>query len=107
VTGPAEVTLRAPTPVETELRLEWTPDAARLLQGTRLLAEARRAGVPEAPLPVPFDVAVEASRHYPGLVRHHFPGCLVCGSQRVPADGIRIWAGPVPGRRPTRLLVRS
>ena len=97
-TGPAEVTLRAPTPVETELRLEWTPDEARLLDESRLLAEAFRADVPDAPPPVSLDVAVEAARDYPGLARHPFPGCVVCGSLRAPGDGMRVWPGPVPGR---------
>ena len=90
--------MRAPTPVETELRLEWTPDEARLLDESRLLAEAFRADVPDAPPPVPLDVAVEAARDYPGLARHPFPGCVVCGSLRAPGDGMRVWPGPVPGR---------
>ncbi|MGZ4666017.1 MAG: PaaI family thioesterase [Frankiaceae bacterium] len=99
--GPAEVTLRAPTPVDAQLRLQWRPDAARLLAEEEPLAEARPADVPVPPPPVPVDVAVESARNYPGLERHPFPTCVVCGSLRAPGDGMRVWPGPVPGRPDT------
>lgn len=37
-----------------------------------------------------------------GLARYYtdpfFPGCFVCGMDRQPGDGLRIFPGPVPGR---------
>jgi hypothetical protein len=52
-----------------------------------------RVDVPE---PVDLATATEASRAYAGLTRHPFPRCFVCGPER--SDGLRIFAGQVPGR---------
>jgi len=52
--------------------------------------------VPEAP---PWEEAEAASARYPGFADHAFPRCFVCGPNREPGDGLRIFAGPlVDGR---------
>ena len=90
VGNPAEVTLRAPPPLERPLRF----DGRRLWAGHELVAEASRAGVAiEPPEPVSFDDAVEAATPDLGSP---FPECFVCGHAR--EDGLRIFAAPVPGR---------
>jgi hypothetical protein len=42
--------------------------------------------------------ALEASRHFSGFTRHSYPRCFVCGTERTRGDGLRIFAGRVPGR---------
>jgi hypothetical protein len=86
----AEVTLRVPPPLDTELR--W--DGERLLDGDLVVAEGHAAEVEgEPPGPVSFARAEEASRHYPGFEAHAFPTCFVCGPDR--EDGLRIFAAAV------------
>jgi hypothetical protein len=92
---PAEVTLRRPPPLRRTLRF----DGERLWDDEALVAEARRASVDLAyPEPVTFAAAVLASERYPGFERHSFPTCFVCGPERKPGHGLRIFAGPVEGR---------
>ncbi|MEU7610496.1 hypothetical protein [Micromonospora sp. NPDC049204] len=94
-TGPVEVTLRRPPPLDTELIL--TDGEVRDPAG-ELVAEVRPAGVVDVVVPpVDLDTAVAAATRYPGLVEHPFPGCYVCGPQR--ADGLRIFPGRLPDGR--------
>jgi hypothetical protein len=96
---PAEVTLRRPPPLGRPLRLEKREDWAVLLDGDQLVAEGRLAPVDlEAPDPVSYEDAELAARSYAGFERHAFPACFVCGPEREPGDGLRIFAGPVRGR---------
>jgi hypothetical protein len=100
--GPVEVTLRAPTPLDTPLELRVADDHASLSQGEGLLATARRSpGRLQAPAPVDWDEAVAAESGFVGHHDHPFPGCFVCGTGRAVGDGLRIFPGPVasdPGR---------
>lgn len=99
VPGAAEVTLRVPPPLDTELRVERQGDGARLLAGDLLVAEARPATVDlEVPPPVSFAEAEKASRGYPWFTGHPFPSCFVCGPERTARDGLRILPGAVEGR---------
>ena len=55
-----------------------------------------KLAIPESP---GYLQAQEAARHGPHDSREHpCPGCFVCGPDRAPGDGLRIFAGPVPGR---------
>ncbi|WP_157244379.1 PaaI family thioesterase [Nonomuraea typhae] len=92
-----EVTLHAPTPLDTELRLEHMANCASLHHGDKLLAEA----IPvhedlKAPEFVRFADAARAEAGFPGWRGHAFPDCFVCGL-RAPGDGLRIFPGPVEG----------
>ena len=91
VGAPAEVTLRRPPPLGRPL--------AAVRDGDALVAEAVAARVVlEPPEPVDPARAESAAARYPGFERHAFPTCFVCGPARAEGDGLRIFAGPVPGR---------
>ncbi|MET7865775.1 hypothetical protein [Micromonospora taraxaci] len=94
-TGPVEVTLRRPPPLETELSLV---DGEVRDPAGDLVAEVRPVDAVDAVVPpVDLETAVAAATRYPGLVEHPFPGCYVCGPQR--ADGLRIFPGRLPDGR--------
>lgn len=100
IDGPAEVTLRKPPPLERLLRVETDSAGARLMDGDALVAAARPTTLTVDPLPaVPLTAATEASATSPFLdtTVHPFPSCFVCGPERDNGDGLRIFAGRVPG----------
>jgi hypothetical protein len=94
--GGAEVTLRSPPPLERALAVGRDDDMLRVVDGETVVAEAVpgwvELDVPEAP---PWEEAEAASARYPGLSDHAFPRCFVCGPNREPGDGLRIFAGPL------------
>jgi hypothetical protein len=97
--GPAEVTLRLPPPLGRPLRVEKPRGRVEVYDGDALVAEAGPATVElDVPEPVTFDEAVEAARGYPGFETHAFPECFVCGPEREPGEGLRIFAGRAAGR---------
>ena len=94
--GRAEVTLRAPPPLEKPLAVERDGDGIRILDGDALVAEAVPATFElEVPTPPSFEEAEAAGARYPGFEEHAFPRCFVCGPAREPGDGLRIFAGPL------------
>lgn len=96
--GTVAVRLKAPPPLDAELRLESDDDQARLFHGDTCIGEARLAQLDLRPPPAPsFEQAQAASRHFLGFHDHPFPGCFVCGPQRQGEDGLCIFAGPVDG----------
>ena len=98
VPGPCAVRLKVPPPLEVELRIEAADGEARLFHGSTLIGEARRIDFHLAPpTPPSFPDAEKASKFCVGLTRHSFPNCFVCGPQRLFADGMRIFPGPVEG----------
>ena len=93
-----EVTLRAPPPLDSGLRVVASADGAELFAGEGLVATARRAPSDIAvPLPPSLDRAREAERHFAGFDHHPFPGCFVCGPERAAGDGLRIFPGAIAG----------
>ena len=94
------VRLIRPPPLDTGLTVEELADGVlRVLNGAEAIGEARPAILTlDAPSPPEYLVAVEASRHYAGFRYHRFPGCFVCGTQRVRGDGMRVLAGHVQER---------
>jgi len=95
----AEVTLRRPPPLERPLTVTRRGPQVLVHDETDLVAE----GIPgrldlALPDPPTWDEAVEASCAYAGFERHFFPGCFVCGPEREPGDGLRIFPGWLPGR---------
>jgi hypothetical protein len=97
-----EVTLRLPPPIGRHLQVDHGDDGtARLLDGDALIAEARATELlPVAPPPVELVEAALAVADSPFLevAMHPFPTCFVCGPERTPGDGLRIFAGPVAQR---------
>lgn len=94
--GPVTVRLLAPPPLDEPLVVQRDGAILRMSHEGTVIAEARAmdGGLPAPPPPPPYDVALEASRHFAGFHRHDFPGCFVCGTQRERGDGLRIFAGP-------------
>lgn len=95
-----EVRLRRPVPTGRLLELEADEETLELRDGEELLARASRAALHiETPLPVSIAEAEAAANHFLGAHGHPIPGCVVCGTHRHPGDGLRIFPGPVAGRR--------
>jgi hypothetical protein len=92
----AQVTLRRPPPLDTDLRLDAEVDVVRLWDGEHLVAEAVPGSVGVEPPPaVDVATATAAAEHYAGRTVHPFPGCFVCGTDREPPDGLGLRPGPV------------
>lgn len=68
-------------------------------RGTQLIAEGSPfAGeTPQVPATVTVEAATAASANFRGLSRHPFPSCFGCGLDRTRGDGLRIFAGALPG----------
>lgn len=99
LSGPAEITLRSPPPLDKAITLTRGPEGTRLTDGDIEIGVARPAAleidVPQAPT---FE---EAERAMEGQVPediHLAPHCFVCGPKRAADDGMRILAGPLKGR---------
>jgi hypothetical protein len=103
--GQAEITLRAPPPLEAPMTVErQAGGSVRVRHGRTLVAEG--ACLPgslevEPPGPVPVSEARAAGarsrlRTHPD--EHPYPSCFVCGPHRRPGDGLRILPGRVAGR---------
>jgi hypothetical protein len=102
--GPAEVTLRVPPPLDTEMSVERGAATVKVYADTTLVAEAlpvaRPAGSPDSVVPpVSLAEATEAARSYAGHAFHPFPTCYVCGPGRPDDDGLRIFPGRLPDGR--------
>ncbi len=97
--GAAEVSLRRPVPLDTQLDVvREDGGSVRVLEGDALVAEGRAADDPEVevPAPVGLDEAREATTRYRGLPDGLFSRCFVCGRAREDAFGV--FAGAVEGR---------
>jgi hypothetical protein len=100
VNGPAEVTLRRAPPLDRALTVDRTGDLVHLLDGEDLIADAVPTTVDvEAPAAVDFAQAQAARLSSPmrDRDRHPFPSCFACGPDRHESDGLRLFAGRVPG----------
>lgn len=93
---PCQVTLHAPPPLDTDLQLHPHEDGLQLKLGEQLLATARpyefELDIPPAPS---MKQAEEAQGRFAGIQYHDLPGCFVCGTNRAPGDGLRIFTGGV------------
>jgi hypothetical protein len=100
VGGTAEVSLRAPVPLDRPLDVTRKDDGSvRVLDGETFVAEARPAA--ELDVDVPAAVALQEARpataRYRGLPDGAFSRCFVCGRAREDAFGV--FAGAVEGRQ--------
>jgi hypothetical protein len=92
----AEVSLRAPPPLDRALTV--TRDGGRVVvfDGDALVAEAVAAELPPvAADPVsPSQARAASEAGYEHWSAHHpFPTCVVCGPNRDPGDGLRLFPG--------------
>ncbi len=99
VDGDAEVVLRRPPPLDRPLVVSRDENRVLVHDGPHLVAEAAptrwEIDLPQPPSP---QEASAAAEHYAGFRRHAFPNCFVCGPNRTPGDGLRLFAGSLPGR---------
>lgn len=95
IDGVAEVTLRTPPPLDTELDVARTLEGVEVLDGTTLVAQAREieAWAFSYPEPPSLEEARAAREHYKGHDSHEFPTCFTCGPDR--DDGLGIFPGRV------------
>jgi len=92
----AEVSLRAPPPLDSPLDVELGRGRVSLYDEDRLVAEGRAAELDlEPPEPVDPDAADAAARagYERWSSRHPFPTCVICGPAREPGDGYRLFPG--------------
>jgi hypothetical protein len=95
---PVEVTLRRPPPLDRPLAVLRSPHGLVLTDDETPVAEARRTPFELETPPCPgLGAAVEAAGRFHGMQQHAFPTCFVCGPERSPGDGLRIFAGEVAG----------
>ncbi len=97
--GPAEVSLKAPPPLDTPLRVTREGADIVVRQSEQPIAVATPAAAPALTPPVrpSFDAARRAAEGFFGFERHVFPTCFVCGPERAAGDGLRIFPGPLDG----------
>ncbi|KJC34989.1 hypothetical protein [Bradyrhizobium sp. LTSP857] len=98
IPGGAEVTLRAPPPLEKPLDTIATADGTwELRDGATVVATGRPASVELARLEkASFEEACAAELLTPVKPHEHpLPTCFVCGPARAKGDGLRIFAGPL------------
>jgi hypothetical protein len=99
--GPVAVTLVAPPPLDTSLRLSVAGRRAHVFAGDELVATAAvDASDVAAPDPVALPLVAQAEAAFTGA-GHPFPTCFVCGTSRTGDDGMGLRPGPVPGRPST------
>jgi hypothetical protein len=96
------VTLHAPPPLDTRLRLVTGGRRAHAFAGDELIAGAA-ADLTDmaAPGPVSWSLAAEAEAAFTGDRGHPFPTCFVCGTSRPAGDGMALRPGRVTGRSDT------
>src|SRR3546814_19282065 len=98
VDGPAEVTLRRPTPLDRPLAVVREAGLARIMDGDAVLAEARPASAepmvvkPAAHAEAATDAAVQAISEHP----HPLTLSIVCGAAR------RVWPRVAKGQDASR-----
>jgi hypothetical protein len=101
IDGVAQVTLRAPPPLERALEIRpGEGDGVELWDGCALIAEGASAALDiDGPKPVSVEQARDAAARYEWAEEHPYPTCFVCGPRRAAGDGLRIFPGQVEDRR--------
>jgi acyl-coenzyme A thioesterase PaaI-like protein len=110
IPGAAEVTLRAPPPLDTPLDASATDDGAwELRDGPSVVATGRATSVELTRLETAsFDEACAAELLTPVKPHEHpLPTCFVCGPARAKGDGLRIFAGPLGRHSRNAVLAAS
>jgi hypothetical protein len=110
IPGGAEVTLRAPPPLDKSLDAAATADGTwELRDGAKVVATGRAASVELARLET---ASLQEARAAELLAlfkphEHPLPNCFVCGPARAKGDGLRIFAGSLGRRAQSPVLAAS
>jgi hypothetical protein len=110
IPGAAEVTLRAPPPLDTPLAAIATDDGTwELRDGGNVVATARAASVELARLETASFAEARAAELLTPVKPHEhpLPTCFVCGPARANGDGLRIFAGPLGRHARNAVLAAS
>lgn len=100
--GAVVVTLRTPPPLDSALTVERHGDTARLVANGTLVADAGPADLDvDLVEPVSHQEAAQVADRFAGLDEHPFPACFVCGTERLPGDGLGLRPGRLDGRPDT------
>lgn len=95
-----EVSLRAPPPLDRELEVVRDGERVELRDADTLVAEGRPAelllDVPDPVAHAELAAALEDGRER-WCAHHPFPSCVVCGPDREPGDGFRVFPVELPG----------
>jgi hypothetical protein len=104
IDGGAEITLRAPPPLDRPLDIVSGADGGvELRENETLLATGRAVALDVADIPaVTWAEAEDAARRSPFAIDHLLPRCFVCGPARAHGDGLRIFPGPLAPHRNER-----
>jgi len=106
----AEVTLRAPVPLDQEIAVRRSADTLTAHHGEKLIAEAALAPLEmDIPKPASFEQALAARDRSPSLkVGFHswlnaertgfHPICFCCGAELAPDQGLHVYAADIAGR---------
>jgi hypothetical protein len=107
IAGSAEITLRAPIPLDRQLEIVAGDELWELRDGATCLAIGRPADVALTRLEqASFDEARAAELMMTIKPHEHpLPNCFVCGPARAQGDGLRISAGPRVRRARDGLVV--
>lgn len=93
---PIEVTLRKPPPMEVPIPVTSADGTLVAGEEGAVVAEAKVYDGELRPVaPATFEEAAAAEASCPGLARHPFPRCFVCGPDRAEGDGLRIFPGQI------------
>lgn len=97
--GPSEVTLRIPPPLETAMTVEKVPGGGLRAShdGTVVMEAVPTTLDVMVPNPVSLVEAESAVTRFGGFTDHAFPMCFVCGPDRDRGDGLRIFPGDLGG----------
>jgi hypothetical protein len=96
--APAQVSLRCPPPLDRDLEVVQTNGPISVRDGDRLVAEGVRAELDLEPTDAvdPGQAADISRRGYDRWAADHpSPRCFVCGPERQPGDGLRLFPGPL------------
>ena len=101
--GPVTVKLRQPPPLEVPMTVEQDGEGLlRVRYDGTLIAETAPSAAPLAEQHVPSPISMDEVRAVTGRARYfedpYFPDCFVCGTNRRPGDGLRIFPGPMIDR---------
>ena len=95
--GPAEVSLRAPWPVDTAVQLDQMDDHLLVHDNGHRIASARPIASFDLDVPAVPDLGdvIVAENNYRDSSGSPVPNCFVCGVNRAPGEGLRVFAGKV------------
>jgi len=102
IEGAAEVAMRAPVPLETALDVvEVQPGQWEARAGTKTVATGKRATLVLSRIERATREQAAAAEQRPVVrfAEHLVPRCFVCGHERQPGDGLRLFPGPLVPRR--------